>query len=102
MASSRLHNALLFVIAVCLVLLVVHFYSGHLVDKAQAAQPTPPAAKSPAADPKAQTPETPSPMAQPPSSNWVYLFGCDASGGTCHWSPVKVDPNGYLLTKPAH
>ena len=37
MASLRTQNALLFVIAVCLVLLVVHFYSGHLVAKAYAA-----------------------------------------------------------------
>ncbi|HEV7672610.1 MAG TPA: hypothetical protein VGS22_29170 [Thermoanaerobaculia bacterium] len=74
MASLRTQNALLFVIALCLVLLVVHFYAGHLVAKAQAAQ----------------------------IENPVHLYGCAKKVGmTCiDWQQVRVDPSGDLLTKP--
>jgi hypothetical protein len=78
MASLRTQNALLFVIALCLVLLVVHFYSGHLVAQAQAAEdPT-----APAADGKE-----------------VHLYGClpnPKNGFACSWLPVRVDEYGIL------
>ena len=74
MASLRTQNALLFVIALCLVLIVVHLYSGHLVAKAQAAN----------------------------GGEYVYLNGCTSlrvSGECVGWAPVRVDSNGYLVTK---
>lgn len=81
MASLRTQNALLFVIAACLVLLVVHFYSGHLVAKAQAA-PSP----APAVDKKE-----------------VHLHGCRPNATknfNCDWVPVRVDDYGYVITTP--
>ncbi len=73
MASSRLHNTLLFVIAVCLVLIVVHLYSGQLVAKAQAATS---------------------------DSQEMDLHGCANGGayGCASWSPARVQ-EGYQVTK---
>jgi hypothetical protein len=71
MANSRLHNALLFVIALCLVLIVVHLYSGHVVAKAQA---------------------------QTSDHQDVHLYGEYCQNGVCGWQPVGVDGNGNLFT----
>ncbi|HEV7672611.1 MAG TPA: hypothetical protein VGS22_29175 [Thermoanaerobaculia bacterium] len=83
MAGSRLHNALLFVIALCLVLIVVHLYSGHMVAQAQAAEPKAPV------DPSA-----------PRGAGLVVLYGCDRPNLTepCTWKAVRVDERGNLLT----
>ncbi|HEV7672609.1 MAG TPA: hypothetical protein VGS22_29165 [Thermoanaerobaculia bacterium] len=87
MASSRTQNALLFVIAACLVLIVVHLYSGHLVAQAQAA----PAGKASAA-PNAEN---------PPDPNGMHLYGesCESGGGksVCTWTRVRVNKDGVLL-----
>ena len=92
MASLRTQNALLFVIAVCLVLLVVHFYSGHLVAQAQAAQaPKAPAAKAPApSSPKDPLEEYPA------DSKAAHLYGrtcrtVEQHREQCQWVPVSVD-----------
>lgn len=79
MVSLRTQNALLFVIALCLVLLVVHFYSGHLVAKAYAA--ISPAPKD--------------------SAGAVVLYGCYQTDPKkpCDWQPVQVDKFGHLITK---
>ena len=91
MASLRMQNALLFVIAVCLVLLVVHFYSGHLVAKAQAQAA--PEKKAPSAA-KVELPPLPDPKG-------LNLFGCrpdTTKGSGCNWIPVRVDEFGQLVT----
>lgn len=69
MASLRTQNALLFVIALCLVLLVVHLYSGRVVSKAQAQ-----------------------------GGSETHLYGCVADGvGGCRWAPILVNQDGNIL-----
>lgn len=71
MASLRTQNALLFVIALCLVLLVVHVYSDvDLVSKAYADQP---------------------------ASSDVRLWGKSQVEGVVRWQPVQVDGSGRLM-----
>ena len=79
MTSLRTQNALLFVIAACLVLLVVHFYSGHLVAKVYAAQA----------------------VSAPAGANAVALYGCYRYSDTsaCAWKELRSDGSGHLLTK---
>ena len=73
MASLRTQNALLFVIALCLVLIVVHLYSDvDLVAKAQAQ-----------------------------GGSETHIYGCVADGvGGCRWAPVLVNQNGALFLAP--
>ena len=89
MASLRTQNALLFVIALCLVLLVAHLYSGHLVDKAQAAAP-----ERPFPNLADLSPGSPAPA----GATAVILYGCyhDKVFEPCQWKALQVDPNGFL------
>lgn len=82
MASLRIQNALLFVIAVCLVLLVVHAYSGHLIAKAYA--------------------DTISVPPAPKGADAVVLYGCYRANddAVCDWKALKVDKFGNLFTAP--
>ena len=75
MANLRTQNALLFFIALCLVLIVVHLYSDvDLVSKAQA---------------------------QPSDQPRVHLYAYYCANNTCNWTPVMADDDGILLTKSA-
>jgi hypothetical protein len=79
---ERTKNALLFVIALCLVLIVLRLYSfGDFVSAAQAA----PAPSSGA------------------SSNDVHLYACGVwTGDTCNrWAPVLRGSTGGLWVDPA-
>jgi hypothetical protein len=76
MESQKLRNGFLFVIALCLVLIVLRLYSIDLVTTASAA-----------------------PVA---TSNYSMVYGCRAGAADCrdmaNWVPVRVTPNGALYT----
>ena len=94
MASLRTQNALLFVIALCLVLIVVHLYSGHLVTPAQAEEF--PNAEA-TTDPKGPREENPA----DPKAAHLYGRVCRhvKAGEICGWFPVSVE-QGKLLIQP--
>ena len=76
MNGPRTQNALLFVIALCLVLIVLKLYGDDLVTSAEAA---------------------PASM-----SNKVLIYGCTASGGedcTGSWRPILVDGAGAIVQR---
>lgn len=91
MASLRTQNALLFVIALCLVLLVVHFYSGHLVTPAQAQEV-----------PKAEPPRGPL-EENPADPKAAHLYGrrcrTNQNGEICGWVPVSVEQGKLLVSQ---
>ncbi|HWM95242.1 MAG TPA: hypothetical protein VN493_31095 [Thermoanaerobaculia bacterium] len=75
MKSERVRNGLLFVIAVCLVLIVLRLYSVDLVKEAEA---------------------------QGGTVSPTYLYACDV-GENCTrpqaWSPVRLDEHGRLVVE---
>jgi hypothetical protein len=73
MDAKRGTNALLIIIAICLVLIVARLYEVNVVQSAEAQQ-------------EAMT----------------KVYGCYEQAGTCKWLPIHVDKDGYLVTKPIH
>lgn len=75
METKKGTNALLLIIAICLVLIVAKLYSGvDLVTPAEAQKET-----------------------------MTTVYACHAEGtAPCKWLPIRVDKEGYLVTKPIH
>jgi hypothetical protein len=78
MESQRMKNALLFVIALCLVLIVVRLYSSVDFIKEAQAQST---------------------------GGETHLYGCQLFRGAgnlpeCNWTPVRVNGGGDIVTVP--
>jgi len=82
---ERTKNALLFVIALCLVLIVLRLYSsGDFVKEARAESDPSMPTSGPIHD--------------------VHLWGCrESAGRTCKfWIPVIVSPTGNVYVKPGY
>jgi hypothetical protein len=78
MNGQRTRDGLLFVIAVCLVLIVLRLYSGDLVTPAQAS------------------------LENPKSFSNMHIYGClpTNSEKECTWVPVRADRDGRLKAAP--